>query len=57
MQTSRRNTVMAAIGAVFATFGSAASVAAAEQAGRVPDSRHLKQLGIDVEAYRAIGRR
>jgi len=51
-----RSNLMTRIGAVLGAIGSAAAVAAAEEAGRLPHPRHLKRLGIDAGAYRAIGR-
>lgn len=53
---AHRNSLIARIGAVFSAFGSATAAAAAVDAGRAPRARDLKRLGIDAEAWRAIGR-
>ena len=37
-------------------FGSAAAVSNAVEGGRAPKSRHLRTLGIDVDAFRSIGK-
>lgn len=44
------------IGSMFATFGSAAAVARAVEAGRMPRARDLNNLGIEPKAFETIGR-
>lgn len=57
VEMSNRNSLFGRIGAVIGAFGSAMAAAGAAEAGRVPRARDLQRLGIDAEAYRAIGRR
>jgi len=56
MSTPRNNRLFAKLGTFFEVFGSAAAVSNAVEAGRAPKADHLKTLGIDVVAFRSIGR-
>lgn len=56
MSTLRNNRFFAAVGSVTDLIGSAAAVAAAVESGRSPKARHLKTLGIEADAFRAINR-
>lgn len=56
MNTHHNKSLFARLGSVFDAFGSAVAVASAVEAGRVPQSKHLRTLGIDPEAFRSIGR-
>lgn len=53
--TTKRNHLLARIGAVFGAIGSAAAAGAAVEEGRKPRERDLNRLGIDTAAFRAIG--
>ncbi len=56
MSTHHNKSLFARIGNVFDVLGSAAAAASAVQSGRMPQSKHLRTLGIDPEAFRSIGR-
>lgn len=56
MSTPRNNRLFAKLGTFFEVFGSAAAVSNAVEAGRAPKASHLQTLGIDVAAFRSIGR-
>jgi len=53
--TTKRNHLLARVGAVFGAFGSAVAAGTAVEEGRKPRERDLNRLGIDAAAYRAIG--
>lgn len=53
---SRNSSVIGAIREVVATFGAARSASAAMLENHRPSAKALSQLGIDVEAFRSIGR-
>ena len=54
MSTTRK--FLATLGTFVEVFGSAAAVSNAVEAGRAPQARHLKSLGIDADAFRSIGK-
>ena len=51
-----RNRMFATLGNIVDVFGSAAAAAAAVESGRAPNAKHLKTLGIDPAAFKAVGR-
>jgi hypothetical protein len=51
-----KRSTFARIGAMFTTFGSAAAIANAVEAGRKPRARDLANLGIEPKAFDNIGR-
>lgn len=55
MSTPRKS-LFATLGNMVDVFGSAAAAASAVEAGRSPKAKHLKTLGIDVDAFRTIGK-
>jgi hypothetical protein len=56
IEMSTRRTFIERLDAFVSVFGSAAAVSAAVEAGRAPRDRHLRTLGIDLTAFRSIGR-
>ena len=51
-----RKNAFAGLGDLLAAFGGAIAAASAVEAGRKPQARHLRALGIDPRAFDAIGR-
>lgn len=56
MITTRKTSLIGRVGGFFDIIGSAAAVAGAVENGRSPNSRHLKNLGIDPDQFRSIGK-
>ena len=54
--STHRKSFFAKLGTFVEVFGSAAAVSNAVEAGRAPNARHLKSLGIDADAFRSIGK-
>lgn len=55
MSTPRKS-FFATLGTFVEVFGSAAAVCNAVEGGRAPKARHLRNLGIDADAFRSIGK-
>jgi hypothetical protein len=56
MNTHHNKSLFARIGSAVDMLGSAVAAASAVQSGRVPQSRHLRMLGIDPAAFPSVGR-
>jgi len=56
MNTHHNKSLFARIGSAVDMLGSAVAAASAVQSGRVPQSRHLRTLGIDPAAFPSVGR-
>lgn len=57
MSTHRKANFINRVGEFIDLFGSAAATAAAVRSGYMPEARHLRNLGVDVEQFRAIQKR
>ena len=56
MSTLRNSRLFATLGNFVDVFSSAATVASAVEAGRQPNAKALRTLGIDADAFRSIGK-
>ena len=56
MSTLRNSRLFATLGNFVDVFSSAAAVASAVEAGRQPNAKALRTLGIDAGAFRSIGK-
>lgn len=56
MSTLRNTRLFATLGNIADVFSSAAAVASAVEAGRQPNAKSLRTLGIDADAFRSIGK-